>query len=448
MSRLFFNFSVLLCVSCFCGQRIACAETARLTPVVLAVQKALPSVVNIATEQVVRVSDPFEAFFNDFFSGPAKYYKRSIPLGSGVLIDERGLVITNYHVVRRASNIDVRLLGGQTFKGHLVAYDRDNDLALLQLAGGDGPLQLSAVPVARPHDLMLGETVVAIGNPFGLGHSVTTGVLSATDRHIEEGDAVFDDILQTDAAINPGNSGGPLINLDGELIGLNLAIRRDAEGIGFAVPLARIESVVSHWLAPRRFSSGFLGLLTRTQVAGDSTFVEVESLVPGSPAMQSGLQPGDVIDKVNGQAVASALEVGRLVWMLQPGDGVAFDLRDGRRIRIRIERLKDEQLIAQRLGIHLQTLTDPLRRALGLPEGIAGVTVSEIVAGSELERIGVGRGDIVMGINGRRISSIKELTALLENSKGGDKVQLALLVTRQTYGDLLLRPLTVHITLD
>jgi S1-C subfamily serine protease len=317
--------------------------SARMTPTVRAVHTALPSVVNIATEQVVRVSDPYEAFFNDFFRGPVRYFKRSIPLGSGVIIDPRGLVITNHHVVRRASNIDVRLLDGKDFKGRLIAHDRDNDLALLQLQRTGDTDELRAIPMARPHDLLLGETVVAVGNPFGLGHSVTTGILSAIDRHIEEGEAVFDDILQTDAAINPGNSGGPLINLDGELIGLNLAIRRDAEGIGFAVPAARIESVASKWMVPCRFSDGILGLFTRTRREADGTIVEVEEVQPDTPADKAGLGPGDVIAAVDGVPVSTAFEVGRALWVLKPGSTVDLEV-DGRgRVSVEVAEMTEEQ---------------------------------------------------------------------------------------------------------
>lgn len=422
-------------------------DGARMTPTVKAVQRALPSVVNIATEQVVRVSDPFEAFFNDFFRGPVRYYKRSIPLGSGVVIDSRGLVITNYHVVRRASNIDVRLLGGESLKGRLVAFDSDNDLALLQLSEFPDAVRLQGVPLARPHDLLLGETVVAVGNPFGLGHSVTTGVLSAIDRHIREGDAEFDDILQTDAAINPGNSGGPLINLDGELIGLNLAIRRDAEGIGFAVPLARIEAVVSPWLIPCRFSDGVLGLITRTQLGEENTFVEIESVLPGTPAEQAGLVGGDVIESVNGGPVLNSMEVGSALWQLRVDDTVSLSLRGGRTVELVVARMSEEQLVLQRLGLRLQTLTPPLREALGLPDGITGVTISELAENSQMADFGVGRGDVVMAVNGRRIRTASDLVQVLEKTKAGDLVQLDLLMTRPVYGELLIRPVTLRVTL-
>ncbi|MDT8389798.1 MAG: trypsin-like peptidase domain-containing protein [Lentisphaeria bacterium] len=425
------------------------AGSARRTPVVTAVEKALPSVVNIATEQVVRVSDPFESFFNDYFSRPAaRYYKRSIPLGSGVVIDSRGLVITNYHVVRRASNIDLRFLDKETVKARLVAHDAGNDLALLQFFPDEKSIPVKAVPVARPDDVYLGETVVAVGNPFGLGHSVTTGVLSAVDRRIEEGDIVFDDILQTDAAINPGNSGGPLINLDGELIGLNLAIRRDAEGIGFALPVARIVDVVSKWLIPAHFSNGFLGMLTHTRVDGDQPFVEVEKVLPDSPAEAGGITSGDVIRRVNDQPLTNSLQLGRALWRLKPGDTVKLIVNDGRETSLTVAPLTDEPLVTQRLGIRVQTLTPALREAMGLPQGIKGVAISELDDNSALAAFGIGRGDVIMGVNRVPVTRFSDLVNILKDSSAGDAVHLEVLVTRPLYGELLIRSVSVRVPLQ
>ncbi len=424
------------------------ADSPRLTPVVRAVQKTLPAVVNIATEQVVRVADPYEAFFNDFFRAPARYYKRLIPLGSGVIIDPRGLVITNYHVVRRASNVEVRLVDGSAFQARPVAHDAKNDLALIQLLGDLPANRLAAMEMAQPQDLLLGETVVAVGNPFGLGHSVTTGVLSATNRHFEEGEVVFDDILQTDAAINPGNSGGPLINLDGQLIGLNLAIRRDAEGIGFALPLARIEDIVAPWLVPSKFSDGFLGLIVKTRLDQNRPQVEIVDVLPGSPAAAAGLVPGDLLVSVNDQRVGNAFAVGRQLWHLQAGDQVRLGLADGRQASLTVDRMADPHLIIQRLGLHLQALTPPLKEALGLPAAVQGLTISEVVAGSELANTGIGRGDVLMRINGQPLPRMQDLLDLLRAARSGDRVQLDILVTRPVYGELQIRPFTIRLALQ
>jgi len=193
-------------------------ESNRVTPLVRAVRRVLPAVVNIGTESIIRVSDPFESFFNEFF-GTYRYYKQSIPLGSGVIIDAAGLVLTNYHVVRRASKLQVRLWDGAQCSAVPIALDETNDLALLRLnVDGAQKKPFTAIRFAIPDDLLLGETVAAVGNPFGLEHSVSAGVLSARNRNWEEGNVVFHDILQTDAAINPGNSPwmrGPLAAISG-----------------------------------------------------------------------------------------------------------------------------------------------------------------------------------------------------------------------------------------
>ena len=425
------------------------AGSARRTPVVAAVEKALPGVVNIATEEVVRVSDPFEPYFQHFFNqGTGRYYKRSTPLGSGVVIDARGLVITNYHVVRRASNIDLRFLDKETVKGRLVAYDADNDLALLQFKPTEKTAPVKAVPVARPNDLLLGETVVAVGNPFGLGNSVTTGVLSAVNRHIEEGKAVFDDILQTDAAINPGNSGGPLINLDGQLIGLNLAIRRDAEGIGFAVPVARIETVVSKWLVPAHFSTGFLGLFSKTQLKGTRTCVEVDKVTPASPAEAAGLKPGDVIRTINGEPLTNSFQLGRVLWPLKPADSIELTINEGRTVSLTVAALTNESLVSQRLGVRVQTLTSTLRDAMGLPKIVQGVTISELDDNSPLAALGIGRGDVIMGINNVPVSRFVDLVNILKKSSAGQVVQLDILVTRPMYGQLMIRQASIRVALQ
>ncbi|NLZ64473.1 MAG: trypsin-like serine protease, partial [Lentisphaerae bacterium] len=169
-------------------------------------------------------------------------------------------MLTNFHVVQRAGNVEVRLYNGKSYPAVLVGYDQPNDLCLLRLQGDfQGENALAAASFAQSGDLLLGETVISIGNPFGLEHSVSLGVLSAFNRNFSEGEISFSDIIQTDAAINPGNSGGPLVNLDGDLIGINLAIRQDAQGIGFAIPLSRIELFLSYWLRPSHFANAYFG---------------------------------------------------------------------------------------------------------------------------------------------------------------------------------------------
>ena len=255
----------------------------RITPTVKAVRKAMPWVVSIGTEIDVRVDDPYIVRLNNYFS--LRKYKSRIerqytPLGSGVIIDESGLALTNWHVTRAADKLLLKLHNGKSFPAEIVGYDTQSDLCLVRLTGDFKTTPLPAAEFAAPDDLLLGESVITLGNPFGLEHSVSCGVLSAINRELSVTGEPYNDMLQTDAAINPGNSGGPLINLDGNVIGINQAIRSDAQGIGFAIPAKRLETFVSHWLLPETFSNGRLGI---SQAAFADGGVKL-TVVKGTPA--------------------------------------------------------------------------------------------------------------------------------------------------------------------
>ncbi len=220
---------------------------------VAAVQRVMPSVVNVATETLVPAQDSLDDLFRQFF-GP--YYRRRRPntqysLGSGVIIDEEGFVLTNFHVVNRANRIWVRLMDGREFECEKVSGTSFTDVALLKIKAPKGE-KFTAVKFAEDDDLLLGETVLALGNPFGLGGSVTRGILSSKSRRPPAENEPLDilDWLQTDAAINPGNSGGPLVDLRGQLIGINVAIYREGQGIGFAIPVKRVTEAIAEIYSP------------------------------------------------------------------------------------------------------------------------------------------------------------------------------------------------------
>lgn len=430
------------------------AAGARRTPVVAAVEAAMPSVVNIGTETVVRVSDPFAVDFDRFFAPHFRYFKEATPLGSGIIVDSGGLVLTNYHVVQRASNVRVRLVDGDILPAEPVAYDVDNDLCLLQLTGDLAGKSLVAIRFALPDDLLLGETVVTVGNPFGLENSVSVGVLSALNRRLREGDARFDDILQTDAAINPGNSGGPLINLDGELIGMNLAIRRDAEGIGFAIPLRRIETVLASWLVPARFSDGYCGFAVATVLTPQGPSTQVTQLWEDSPAGREGLKMGDTIVGVDGEPVTRAVDLGRRLWRLGVGDSVRLETADGRVVNVPVARMSAEVLIRQRLGVRVQPLTAALGRALGLPADLEGLAITEVFPDSEFAKRKVRwgdmvrRGDIIVQAAGVETASIEALARGLARTRSGSRIPVVLVAVDTIRNRVTLSPMRIDVTLN
>lgn len=424
-------------------------DSPRLTPVVSALANVMPSVVNIGTERVVRVSDPFEDWFNQFFTDRARYYKKAIPLGSGIIIDPSGLVVTNYHVIRRASKITIRLWNGESYEAHYIAGDAANDLALMQIMHDFTEAPLQAIRFAVPDDLLLGETVVAVGNPFGLEHSVASGVLSAKNRKLEEQGVEFNDIIQTDAAINPGNSGGPMVNLDGDLIGINLAIRRGAEGIGFAIPLRRIEEILSSWLKPERFSAYTCGLTPVTEVTDSGEIIaKVCSITKGGPAAEAGLECGMQITEVNGIPVMRAIDISRLLWRMRADKRKSITIKTSEKtFHFNLRRMSGGELTYQRLGIRLQSLTASLKRALQYPDELSGMIISDLETPGFLDKYNISRGDVLASIENIPVNSEEDLTEILESRKSGDAVTLNMYVIQEYGRRRYLQPVQVKVIL-
>lgn len=392
-------------------------------PVVQAVQKALPSVVNISTDIVVRYRDPFAEFFEEFWgreSAPIQRETHSI--GSGVIVDGSGLIMTNAHVVARATRIHVTLADGTPHQARLLISDPRNDLALLKI---DPPQPLSSIELARAEELYLGETVIAVGNPFGLGHTVTKGILSAKDRKlVTEVGARFEDILQTDAAVNPGNSGGALIDLNAKLIGINTAIAsptRANVGIGFAIPSWRVEEMLTQWLRPevRRLWLG-IGLQREGQK------IIISAVEADSPAARAGLKPGDRIGAVDDGLVRTPLEFYRALLGKRPGDAVKLDLmRGGKRQEISLKLTEAPpppkpdggRLAWEKLGLRLREAQQTL-------------VIEEVEPGGPASAANVPRGLILARVGGRPVQTLEELGAVLAGAQSGDA--LSLLVGRTT----------------
>jgi serine protease DegQ len=381
-------------------------------------EQVTPAVVNIHSKTVVRVRNPMaeDPFFRHFFGLPMVPQERvQQSLGSGVIVNAReGLVLTNNHVIEGADDISVTLADGRTVTAEFVGSDPDTDVGVLRIPADD----LAELPLARGEALRVGDFVVAVGNPFGLGQTVTSGIVSALGRSGLQGLA-YQNFIQTDASINPGNSGGALVNLRGELIGINTAIFTPSGGnvgIGFAIPAELASEIMRQLLDGGRVQRGSLGIETQSITPQLAAMLDVEDargavitrVRPGSPAAAAGLQPGDVITAIAQQPVDSPQALYNREGLLPVGEPVTLEfLRDGRTQRIELQ-LKAQ--LSQLLGSALDSRLDGAEFA-ALPQrarqqGVAGVRVERVLEGSRAERNGLAAGDLVTGINRIRIDSL------------------------------------------
>lgn len=383
------------------GTGSAAARATRRTPVVAVAERVSPAVVNIAAESMVRDVDPF-------FGGIFTPQRRAQSLGSGLIIEPNGIVLTNAHVIEGASRIVVTLLDRRELQAELLGSDHDADLAVLKVAAKN----LHAVPLGQSSDLMIGETVVAIGNPFGLSHTVTMGVLSAVGRTVpsESGERLFTDFLQTDASINPGNSGGPLVDIVGEIIGINAAIVSGANGIGFAIPADRARRVVADLLrygALRPVWSGARLLTIDEELARRYRLpvqhgALVQKVYPGSPAAAAGLQEKDVIVGASGHPVAAREDVITAIYTVAADSSIPLDVRrDGHSLRLTLRAQSPPQ------GTGLSVLEHSVGVVVG--GGSGELAIQRVVRGSAADRRGLAAGDLILGANGQRIASADDL---------------------------------------
>lgn len=402
------------------------AHLERRSPVVRAVSETLPSVVNIGTERVIATSyspwgdcDPFDRLFRDFFAEQGEV--KTFSLGSGSIIDEEGLVISNSHVVRRASKINILLESGESFTAKMIAGDDINDIALLKIIPDKTERRFKPIKFSNPDELYLGEQVIAVGNPYGLGHSISCGVLSAIGRKATyQGVVIFSDILQTDAAINPGNSGGPLVNINAEMIGMNLSMFKDAQGIGFAIPLKRIESILAKWLIPERFNDVTLGLIPG--YAEDNkkpSQVIAAEVIENSPAWNAGIRPGEKILEINSQKINSLIDAGRILWKLKGGEKIKItSSKSNYEIEVlKTKPLSGAELASAKLGLGLQELTPQLAEAMDYPfEG--GLIVND----NKTNIKNVARGDIFLRLGDIPINTFEDIPRALQNVPIGEEL--------------------------
>jgi serine protease Do len=402
----------------------------RENAVVRAVRKVSPAVVNISTSKLIErgVSpffsfendDFFNRFFRDFFEPRKRQYVQN-SLGSGVIIDStQKYILTNHHVIVRASKIMITLADRQEFEARVVGTDPESDLAVLKI---ESNTSLPAIRMGRSDDLMIGETVIAIGNPFGLSHTVTTGVISALNRSVRTQSGVYHNFIQIDASINPGNSGGPLLNINGELVGINTAIYSGAEGIGFAIPIDRARRIVSDLINYGRVHTAWLGItvqdLTKNLIDYFHLSVDrgvlITQVVPGSPAKDKGLKRGDVITELNKNSIGSSRDYYDRLSQHTADELLHLTLiRDGKREEMSIKAASFPPDLAldlafDRLGFKVEDLNKRLAAQYRL-ENKESLVIVAVNKGSQADKIGIEPGDLVRGINDLSIINKQDFT--------------------------------------
>jgi serine protease Do len=396
-------------------------------------------VANISTEQVVAraylrphsgppASGPDEVFdglFNDFF-GRLHYIRERVenPLGSGAIIDEDGYIVTNQHVIRRASTLKITIYGDKTiYEATLAGADSANDIAILKISPKK---PFHYIPLGTSGDLMLGETVIALGNPLGFSTSIAVGIVSAKDRQMGVGQTKYTDLIQTDAAINPGNSGGPLVNINGEMIGMNTAIVASAEGIGFAIPADKVKKTLTELFRFQETSKMRVGVEVEDSAPGGVSIRLVEA---GSPALRAGLKPEDVIVKLDNEPIANALYFWKHLAKRNAGDAIAFTVqRKGETLKVSLvadaaPKPAAERLAETKFGLSIRAITPRLARRVGIPIE-AGVVVESVEKGSPAERAGLQPGDVIAEVAGRRVRTLDELGAILGRVGAGELVDM------------------------
>ena len=381
----------------------------------------------------------FREFFGQEFYD--RFFKRRAPreetraAGSGVIVDARGYILTNAHVVESAADIEVRLSDDRKFAATLVGSDPKTDLAVVKIDPG-----AAALPPALLGDsdkLRIGQWAIAIGNPFGLDRTVTVGIISATGR-TRVGVATYEAFIQTDASINPGNSGGPLLNIDGRVIGINTAIVSSGQGIGFAIPINMAREVMTQLIANGRVVRGWLGIaiqdLTDELAAGfgisSKGGVLVADVMKDGPAEAAGMKPGDVIVELAGAPIKEVTELQKRVAAIPPGRPIALTvLRDRKPTKLTVkigEQPGEETVVSagpkgEGLGVTVESLSEEMAQAYGLRGG-TGVVVTGVASGGAAEAAGIREGDVLLEVNRRRVGSVEEFKSAVAALKPGEAV--------------------------
>jgi serine protease Do len=391
------------------GISAAAPLPSRRGEIVEVVDKVSPAVVNIAAEQTVRRRP---SILDDFFFGIDPRSRRAQQsLGSGVIIRPEGIILTNDHVISGASRILATMKNGQELECDVVGSDADNDLAVLRVRNPRGTLP--TIRLGTSSDLMIGETVVAIGNPFGLSNTVTAGVLSALGRSVPgENQRMYTDFVQIDAPINPGNSGGPVVNIQGDMIGVATAIIGGAQGIGFAIPVDRAKRIVDDLLRFGEVRAVWIGVRGQTLTTGNAELARpggfrVRSVTPGSPAARAGLRPGDLIVSVDGAAIASREAFETALSTRGPGRPMRLVLRGSNG-----ERTVTVQGQSPPADLGVRILREQLGITVSRTRG--GLQINVVDRNGDAADRGIESGDLLLGLNGANVRSLEDVNRILQ----------------------------------
>ena len=411
-----------------------------------------PAVVNIRTVKTIKgggpvfrqfqrdpwgKEGPFKEFFERFFGDETQREFKQPSLGSGFIIDADGYVVTNNHVIEDADQIKVKLKDESEFDARIVGRDPNTDIALLKVESGK---KFATVKLGDSDELQVGQWVVAIGSPFGLEQTVTAGIVSAKGRVI--GSGPYDDFIQTDASINPGNSGGPLLNMQGEVVGINTAIVATGQGIGFAIPINLAKDIIVALKEEGEVTRGWLGVAIQDLSTEMAEYYNIESkegvfvadVFEGDPADNAGIQPKDIILEVNGEKISTSRQLTGIIAKIPVNDSAKIKiLRNGKEktIKVKIAKRPEERLAARErapeqteaFGIRVSDLTPEISQRFSIDE-TGGVVVTQVASGSKGDEADVRVGDIIKEINRRPVNNTSEYKSILGQIAPGESVNL------------------------
>lgn len=413
--------SLCLCAIVWGGPLVSssAASEARETPLVRAVKKAKVAVVNIHTEKLERPASERDGAF------PAHAPKRINGMGTGIIVDERGYIVTNQHVVADIESMSCTLSDGSTFSARVISFDRKHDLAIIKI---NASRPLPTMPLGTSSDLMLGETVIAIGNAFGYTDTVTSGIVSSLSRDVEVNETQsYKNLIQTDASINPGNSGGPLINLDGDVVGINVAIRAGAQRIGFTIPIDDARRYIARLLNVERLADTYHGVVSHDEKRPQSFKMVIDSVEPSSPGATAGLQAGDIVLTAGAVAISDGADFERALLGQEPGSAIDLKVKRGEQeipVKLTVSKVPanlarnrgaaeakgpvvgraqsedtPDELAWRVVGVRVQKMPQQQFAALNTRYG-GGLRITEVRGDSPASKIGLVAGDVLVGLHG------------------------------------------------